>query len=54
MRFIAYTDRKKVAAELKKIYTAPNEDVALEALGELERGPWGAKYPQTIATRRAA
>ena len=41
MRFVSYGDRKRVAAELKKIYTAPNEDVALEALGELERGEWG-------------
>ena len=54
MRFVSYKDRKKVAAELKKIYTAPNEDAALEALGELERGQWGRKYPHTVATWTSA
>lgn len=54
MRFVSYADRKRVAAELKKIYTAPNEDAALEALGDLERGEWGSKYPQTVATWTAA
>src|SRR5699024_10574511 len=32
MRFVAYQDRKKVAAALKPIYTAPSEDVARKAL----------------------
>src|SRR5699024_10489722 len=50
MRFVSYSDRKKVAAELKKIYTAPNEETALAALAEFESSAWGAKYPQTVAT----
>ena len=54
MRFVSYSDRKKVAAELKKIYTAPNEETALAALAEFEASAWGAKYPQTVATWTAA
>src|SRR5699024_2879800 len=54
MRFVSYSDRKKVAAELKKIYTAPNEETALAALAEFESSAWGAKYPQTVATWTAA
>ena len=54
MRFVAYGDRKKVAAELKKIYTAPSEDAALQALSELEGSDWGRKYPQMIASWTAA
>ncbi len=54
MRFVSYGDRKKVAAELEKIYTAPNEETALAALAEFESFDWGAKYPQTVATWTAA
>lgn len=54
MRFVSYTDRKKVAAELKKIYSAPNEDAARQALDDLEASDWGRKYPQMIATWTAA
>jgi putative transposase len=32
MRYVSYTDRKAVAAALKPIYTAANEDAALDAL----------------------
>lgn len=49
MRFVNYKDRKAVAAALKPIYTAPGEDVALEALQAFTEGPWGVKYPTTVA-----
>ena len=45
MRFFSDSDRKKIAAELKKIYTAPNEETALATLAEFESSAWGA-YPQ--------
>ena len=32
MRFVSYSDRKKVAAALKPIYTAPNQETAWQAL----------------------
>ena len=53
-RFFSDSDRKKIAAERKKIYTAPNEETALATLAEFESSAWGAKYPQTVATRTAA
>jgi transposase-like protein len=49
MRFVNYKDRKAVAAALKPIYTAANEDQALEALHVFTEGQWGQKYPNTCA-----
>jgi putative transposase len=48
MKYVAYSDRKKVAAALKPIYTAVNADAADTALDHL-RKDWGAKYPGMIA-----
>lgn len=54
MRFVAYQDRKKVAAALRPVYTAANEDQALEALTAFEEGEWGRKYPNAaLAWQRA-
>lgn len=50
MRFVNYKDRKAVAAALKPIYTAVNEDQALEALQAFQEGQWGEKYPTTVAS----
>ena len=50
MRFVNYKDRKPVAAALKPIYTAVNDEAALEALHEFTASPWGVKYPTTVAT----
>lgn len=50
MRFVAYGDRKAVAAGLKPIYTAANDDAALEALAAFEDSALGRKYPATIKT----
>ncbi|VEG27749.1 Transposase and inactivated derivatives [Actinomyces howellii] len=50
MRFVAYQDRKKVAAALKQVYAAPSEEAALEALAAFSSSPLGDKYPETVAT----
>lgn len=50
MRFVNYKDRRPVAAALKPIYTAADEDAALHALEEFTASPWGAKYPTTVRT----
>jgi len=50
MRFVAYGDRKAVAALLKPIYTASSEDAALTALATFADSNLGKKYPATTAT----
>ena len=50
MRFVSYGDRKAVAAALRPIYTAANEDAALAALAEFADSPLGRKYPAAVAT----
>ena len=44
LRFVPYKDRRAVAADLKKIYTAPDQDAAAD---ELQRfaDKWDARYP---------
>lgn len=54
MRFVNYRDRRAVAAALKPIYTAANEDAARAALDEFEASDLGGKYAATVATWRAA
>jgi putative transposase len=49
MKYVSYTDRKKVAAALKPIYTASTESEALSALDEL-RTAYGKNYPGLIAS----
>ncbi|WP_394275221.1 IS256 family transposase [Luteococcus sp.] len=48
MRFVAYTDRKQVAAALRPIYTAPDPDAALMAWTAFADSTWGRKYPATV------
>ena len=50
MRFVSYTDRKAVAALLRPIYTAPNEDAALIALATFADSNLGKKYPAAVAS----
>lgn len=50
MRFVSYGDRKQVAAGLKPIYTAVNDDAALEALAAFEDSVLGRKYPAAVKT----
>jgi putative transposase len=49
MKYVTYTDRKKVAAALKPIYTANSESEALTALDEL-RSNYGKNYPSLVAS----
>ena len=50
MRFVSYSDRKAVAAMLRPIYTAANEDAALTALATFADSNLGKKYPATVAS----
>ena len=50
MRFVSYTDRKKVATALRPIYTAPTVEAAETALLEFAGSDLGHKYPATVAT----
>ena len=54
MRFVSYKDRKSVAAALKRVYSAPNEETAREALEDFAASDLGARYPQTVATWQRA
>jgi len=54
MRFVSYKDRKKVAAALKAVYTAPTAEAAETALLEFEASELGQRYPATISTWTAA
>lgn len=47
-KYVSYKDRKEFISDLKKVYTAINEDSALQALSKLE-DKWNNKY--SIATR---
>jgi putative transposase len=49
MRYVAYGDRKAVAALLRPIYTAVNEDTALEALTAFADSELGRKHPGAVA-----
>jgi putative transposase len=50
MRFVSYADRKKVAAALRPIYTAPTADAAETELLAFAESELGRKYPATVAT----
>jgi putative transposase len=49
LRFVPYRDKKKVAADLRKIYTAVDRDHAWEQL-EAFAETWDAKYPMISAS----
>ncbi len=48
LRPVARRDAGEVAKELRKIYTAPDPDAALDALAEFSASSWGRKYPQAV------
>jgi putative transposase len=54
MRFISYNDRKKVAAALKPIYTAPTVEAADAELLAFAESALGRKYPAAVMTWRNA
>ena len=41
LRPVARRDAGQVAAELRKIYTAPTAEAAFDALAEFSASPWG-------------
>lgn len=47
MRYVSYKDRRAFAADLKTIYTAVNEDAALDNLLSVKE-TWESKYPNAI------
>jgi putative transposase len=46
LRPVARRDAAQVAAELRKIYTAPTAEAAFDALAAFSESDWGKKYPQ--------
>ncbi len=48
MRFVNYKSRKAVAAALKPVYQAPDEDAALAALTEFAASELGQANPNTV------
>jgi putative transposase len=54
MRFVAYGDRKAVAAGLRTIYTAPTIEAAESALRGFADSRWGAKYPTAVRAWESA
>ena len=50
-RFVSYKDIKLFMADLKLVYQAATEDIALQQLDALEN-KWGKKYPSTINSWR--
>jgi putative transposase len=54
MRFISYNDRKKVAAALRPVYTAPTVEAAEAELLAFAESALGRKYPAAVMTWQAA
>ena len=50
-RYVSYKDLKKFTADLKPIYKAPTEELALAALDELE-AKWGKQYSLGVKSWR--
>jgi len=50
MRFVSYADRKRVAAALRPIYTAPTVEAAETELLAFAESDLGRRYPATVAT----
>jgi putative transposase len=49
MRYVSYTDRKKLAAAMRPIYTAANLDAAEQALLTFGESALGRKHPAAVA-----
>ncbi|MCF7552690.1 IS256 family transposase [Pseudonocardia sp. WMMC193] len=50
MRFVSYQDRKKVAAALRPIYTAPTDETARLELDAFAASDLGRRYPAAVMT----
>ena len=53
MRYVPWKQRKVVAADLKDIYVAPNEEAALDALSAFDE-KWGKVYPMVVRSWKDA
>ena len=51
LKYVADKDRKQFAADLKKIYHAPNADTAAEIRDDVEKN-WSDKYPTAMKSWR--
>lgn len=51
IKYVSYKDVKKVLADLRPVYTAASEPLALDALEGFE-STWGGKYPLIISSWR--
>jgi putative transposase len=54
MRFVSYADRKKLAAALRPIYTAPTAEAAEAELLAFGASDLGRRYPAAVATWTSA
>jgi putative transposase len=54
MRFVSYGDRKAVARDLRRVYTAPTAEAARTELDAFADSNLGKKYPGTVATWQGA
>ena len=52
LRYVTYTDRKKVAADLRAVYSALDADDAEHQLAAFDE-KWGERYPMIAASWRA-
>ena len=50
-KFVNYKDMKPFVKDLKEVYQAPTEEIALENLDTFEE-KWGKKYPSSVASWR--
>lgn len=50
-KFVNYKDLKPFVKDLKEVYQAATEELALENLGRFE-DKWGKKYPSSVASWR--
>ena len=50
--FVAWKDRREVAAALKEVYRARTAELGEAALEAFDDGPWGRKYPVIAQTWR--
>ena len=50
-KFVNYKDMKPFVKDLKEVYQAPTEELALENLDAFEE-TWGKKYPSSVASWR--
>lgn len=52
LHFVSWKDRKKVAAALRRVYTAPTAEAAERELASVE-SLWGEQYPRIVPSWRA-